>query len=935
MNYTIDIIDTVNLITMTIEKAAASSVVLGWDGNDNINENFIIGSSLDFTLISEETCLDQAFFDLLTKDEDRYKVEIKDDNSELIWNGFLLPDFYEEPYNESVTVVSFTAVDRLGTLKGKFLSDDFYEDQKPVLDIFLEILNLTGLDMSIAFSPAIKNTERGSWQKVYLDTSWFIEGDKKMDAYTILDKLMKSMLCSVYQRGGEWNIVGFNQQQNKFYDVLVYDEQRSLNGTREREIKTPIFLGDPIIGSVVPYGIIDVTTKQEPTELPKGLSNVNNLGWSSNGLSLLVAEWEAINVSGSVLNPREGVYANSDELTPKITTDIDRIHIKNRPFLKKGIYRLKLTLDAVAVDGLDNDILDGYKADGLWKNPLAFYASVYKNIGDTDVILANSVVNEGYVYKDLDFTEEDTVEINILFNVYQDGIFDMNFSSIFQTAKGLDYIKISDLSLENVNFEEEPHYKITNEGWTDKKEVTIDFSDDSRGVSQAFLLEDTSPDDIKGISVGFNRRFKSNGKWYLSLDLSYLHLLDKYSWFNSIIDTLNIIGFEYNYLDSNEHFIIIDDPIGETLVGFDIEIPVYLNSDTNREDWEQWTDTFYGIERERYGEVVASIYNRLQNDVFSEMNDVLVEGNLLFGDFVHFSYPVTNAARNNTYEPWMIKKLSWDIDKGRCSLGLRKPYYNGGYNSIKGIVLELGADKYYNPGQSIEIIPQISTPSSFVTDYFWEELTGNNISPFDEHGQVLTTPNQPPNAAHYKFRLTITDNYGQTATDTIDVFNFKQNNISLIRMNEEEIHTDTEYYKWKERRLQIYPDIHKGSLVLVNIKGKEILKAALYFAPTFLIFKAGFDIRVNGNIVYSKITKITDDTASPVSVYEDEEHWNINILISHSDEVIVRTEISLQTNANGWAIDGSTESSYVITNATYQIGYGEITGAPIYNGTYI
>ena len=133
MDYTFKIIDTKqNDLTTLVEKAEGSSIILEWLGGDKKDDLLIVGSRLSFTMVGMSQS-DGQYLDLFTGDETRYRVTQEDENGVLIWQGFLLPDSYSEPYTNSPILVDFTATDGLGRLKGKYLPEDFYEEEKSII----------------------------------------------------------------------------------------------------------------------------------------------------------------------------------------------------------------------------------------------------------------------------------------------------------------------------------------------------------------------------------------------------------------------------------------------------------------------------------------------------------------------------------------------------------------------------------------------------------------------------------------------------------------------------------------------------------------------------------------------------------------------------------------------------------------------------------
>jgi len=161
MSYYIDIIDTTSPLTqIVVENASASGIVLNWNGGDTKDETAIVSSELNFDMLTK-TADDAAFINFFTGDEHRFKVMIKDSvDDAIIWQGYVLPDLYSEPYKNVCFFVSFTATDGLGRLKGKYLPEEYYSREKSLIDIYCQILKLTGIELDLYFFHQPKITSK-------------------------------------------------------------------------------------------------------------------------------------------------------------------------------------------------------------------------------------------------------------------------------------------------------------------------------------------------------------------------------------------------------------------------------------------------------------------------------------------------------------------------------------------------------------------------------------------------------------------------------------------------------------------------------------------------------------------------------------------------------------------------------------------------------
>ena len=209
--FSINIFDMQNLEAITLPQfAERSSIRLRYNGGRSKLQN-IIGSDLYFKMeVADYRAA--KFFNLYTNDEKRYQVHlINEDTSGVIWKGHLLPDQYREPVEAGVFYVEFVATDGLGTLKNQYLPFEYYQGERALPTILAALLKLTGLELSIAISPAIKNNINSNLGAQFIDGSSFKDDQGgKLDAYTILQRLIP--FCSIFQESGAWWIYGWNKR---------------------------------------------------------------------------------------------------------------------------------------------------------------------------------------------------------------------------------------------------------------------------------------------------------------------------------------------------------------------------------------------------------------------------------------------------------------------------------------------------------------------------------------------------------------------------------------------------------------------------------------------------------------------------------------------------------------------------------------------------
>lgn len=232
--FTLEIIDTYeNDRTLVEEIAQANAPILKYDGGDDIYEPFM-SSTLDFNLLVKDKS-DAKFFHLFTGDENRYRVRLSNtdpsENVQLLWQGFLLPDQYKEPYKNGAFFVAFTAVDMISTLKGKELEPWFYHARFTLPEIVSMLLKLTGLEQRIWVKPAIVNSSiLVGWKNIIVNMEPFVKDGKYQDAYKILESILVSQCLVLKSWRGEWCLEGFTRRGEVTGDAVYFDHDGTYLG---------------------------------------------------------------------------------------------------------------------------------------------------------------------------------------------------------------------------------------------------------------------------------------------------------------------------------------------------------------------------------------------------------------------------------------------------------------------------------------------------------------------------------------------------------------------------------------------------------------------------------------------------------------------------------------------------------------------------------
>jgi len=271
--FTIEIIDTYeNTRTLVEHFAPADSLGLTWDGGDALYQPMMV-SRLDFSM-QVPGGADGYFLHLLTGDEKRYLVKLRNIDADgvvrLLWQGFILPDTYREPYKSGAVFVEFTAVDMLGSLKGKVFKPWFYENYFTLPELLGYLLAETGLQQEMYIKHSLVNIGNTDWHwrysGIYLTS--FTDGKKYDDLYAILEAVLNAQGLQILSFRGKWIVQGFTRRQEStgLAEVYYHDGVYKDTVTVAHEAVAPLFNTVPQITADSPYSRVAVGFEADTNE---------------------------------------------------------------------------------------------------------------------------------------------------------------------------------------------------------------------------------------------------------------------------------------------------------------------------------------------------------------------------------------------------------------------------------------------------------------------------------------------------------------------------------------------------------------------------------------------------------------------------------------------------------------------------------------------
>ena len=922
MAYYIDIIDTTSPLTkLVLEDASAAGIVLKWNGGDSKDEMAIVSSEFNFDMLTK-TADDAAFIEFFSGDEHRFKVQVKNDaDDSIIWQGYILPDLYSEPYKNACFFVSFTATDGLGRLKGKYLPDEYYSREKSLIDIFCQCLKLTGIELDLYFNPAIENFVNKDWNTIYIDTATFLDKDKKQDAYRIFETLLKDTLCLCYQADNRWYIEGINTRQIRKVTYRIYNTSGVKTGevAYSRLLKMPTALVTPMVTVTPPYNEITITHKKTETSLPKTLSKEQNDGWAMvtgvNG-SIHSSAWMgnggilpmtiAKSSSGNTEIKSKGSLPVNDPATFYDQDNTQFFSLKEKVYVYAGQkvnfkFKFQINKFSFTFSQVPNpDNMD------LWKNPFKY------EIVLNGTVLFSNFNGQVLYYEDLVFESNGSAALDLQYVFVEEGLLDIR---IYQPFGKLNSNKIGSISVLEAEMndldykDEEIQTNLINGDFTVDKELELTYADDKSCVSLGFRLNKLKEQTVfyNDIVAPVLYGLPFNGKNYSVVSLASANLI-KENPFNVYRDgfLIPINNVIYNFKNGEE--MVIETTVLYNSGSFVVRKYAVDDLIENRSYWTQWSDAIYKIEKNTYATTVANIYRRMFN-VVSKKLDLTALNAIKFNDIVLFNYVYQ--------KDFVVLNCSWNLDQNKTTLTLGRSIYTDvdsttpGDENIPPIVLA-GEDIYLTELQNtVALSATAYDPDGTIISQQWTKINGafGDIieSPFN-----LQTNLQNLTEDYYTYQIAVIDNGGATAVDAINVIRMKNYNVSLDLFLNSDVVFGPFKVKNRKYKLNVSPVLLPNTVVtfsgLIRLQATEASETARAY---YVIFKNGVEIE--------KINLLTN-------IYNN---WQSQVLDTNiTINFIAGDEIFIELYTGGFATS-TTLAKLNLTNSTVTPISSIINGLPI------
>lgn len=937
MEYKIHIQDVDNYEDeLILHFSESGDIALNWLGGDDKTQA-IVGSELKFS-IEVDDCEQGKYDKYFTSDEQKWVVQMYQvgvgvvAQESLIWRGYLLPESYQEPWNKAgLFFIKFSAVDGLGLLKGKEFKPEYYKNEQIVTDVIIEALNETGLGFNVYISPAIENHLKKKWHQIYIDTLKYYDEDKLPSIHKILEEIIFSMRCVLYQADGRWYIEGINKRQfiSVVFDVYMPEKKYLGEATVEKSIKQVTWLATPYVTLIPPYKNITVKHKASQLELPKCVYQRQNIEWEASENTQVKSYYSTCwNWSAGHSYKAENMvgdnYVNLINYLPNENFNTNRkIDLRQKLYVLKG-WRLFVKID-VELWKYDEEEIPTDEQIENWMNYAVYRITIN---GETEAFNYGDPKGGKFT---LDFDASGSAQVEFTITAKESGFLNVELFSTWgdpEDTRAYGY-KIKRLEIENLDQKKDFIYqKAVDVEATQTKEIDLPISQDISGLSKSFYLEPLrvfNPIENYYIITPYNW-FTEDGNSYAVLTIRDAVLLEQFKDFTlwlmyngnpwNVLTESEVI---YNY-EGGENMVIKFEGIlaDAVLQAGKIRIAYrrYKTASIERTDWGKWTDSIYKIEEKPYAQVVAEIESKLYSKPYIKFEGD-ARNSVKFNDILVVEY----KGENKYFYP---TNSEWIPDQRMTSLNLSEGTYNGySFGNLPPFVYA-GENQEYTFGETVTINAVAFDPDGIIVNIQWTQLEGapSLITGDDTLNPTFSGLINP----YYKFQVEVTDNSGNTATDTIEINRLTPIELDFEVTDSGSIPQPTPFptVYWSEWTLNANPSMPFDYAVnlFYNVIFKYKLKGFIYTAKLYLNKNGQQWLWESDNRPLGPGVEIDVNEVTPGIInFRD------------GDDVKIRIEVTMSLETTSPTVFLTDfYSRFIINGYERANGYADITNLPIIAG---
>jgi hypothetical protein len=475
--------------------------------------------------------------------------------------------------------------------------------------------------------------------------------------------------------------------------------------------------------------------------------------------------------------------------------------------------------------------------------------------------------------------------------------------------------KIKGIFLENIALEQIDEQEtlvfteiLPNE-FTLTKEIDLPITDDAIGLSNAFRLFrlNAVSNNYNIIQVPILDDFVQNGKFYSVVALDGANLIkDNITevYYNDALITVNDVVYNYNFGEQ----MVIETTSAITTGNFEVRQYLGINQDLNRDNWETWTDSVYELESKRLGDAVLGLYKRLFNEAYPMIEGTVKGVPILFNDLLRFNY-IEETLFISTY-------FATNLDSGQTDLRMSKSNYLVA-NVLVPPLVDVGPDLLLEgTAEQVTINATTFDPDGVIVTYLWEQVSGDTTAVFNATDNPFVTISAMT-GNNYRFRLTVTDNDGLTASDELDVSRIVNYNVFMTEIDSGDIDTTEERDAFKTYQISILPALP---------------------ADQTIVFNSSYDLFTNlegSNLTaLAELTVVKNNNVLQVFSVADGEDETGDFNINYINDDVILIKIRVEVTRELAALNAEARVIYRLESGSVLDNPGIVTNTPIEQEIY-
>jgi hypothetical protein len=218
---------------VTVKTYDAINISLDSNASDDEPLAGIISSQLNISFLTTEED-GEAFPDLLSFDIRKYFVKLYNGDS-LLWCGFLFNDYVQLPFTTGNVQVDVVAIDGLSFLEySQFIYEEglSINETNRLIDVIAETLNVINYPDPIELLTSCSYYAEGmfdrgdaSGDEPFSQTYQYRRDFVGLSYYEVLDNIVRSFGCRLFQSDGKWQLLAINQMAlttRYFTNYVIY-----------------------------------------------------------------------------------------------------------------------------------------------------------------------------------------------------------------------------------------------------------------------------------------------------------------------------------------------------------------------------------------------------------------------------------------------------------------------------------------------------------------------------------------------------------------------------------------------------------------------------------------------------------------------------------------------------------------------------------------